>query len=55
MGGLSLDLRMNFAKRIDDHVVYFKFFDFICNNLIYAINMITIAPKLKTRLIKFRF
>jgi hypothetical protein len=30
MGGLSLYVRMNFAKKMDDHVMYFLFFDYVC-------------------------
>jgi hypothetical protein len=30
MGGLSLSIRLNFAKKTDDCVLYFKFFDYIC-------------------------
>jgi hypothetical protein len=30
MRGLFLSVRLNFAKKKDDHVVYFKFFDYFC-------------------------
>jgi hypothetical protein len=30
MGGLSLFVRINFAQKMDDHVVYFKCFNYIC-------------------------
>jgi hypothetical protein len=30
IGGLFLFVRMNFAKKMDDHVVYFKTFYYIC-------------------------
>jgi hypothetical protein len=30
MVALSLSVRLNFGKKTDDHVVYFKNFDYIC-------------------------